>query len=187
MSRLRAFIAIEASTEVRAAVGALVNELKGRVTTARWIPAQNLHITVRFLGWTSEETLSELTEELRDVLAKCKPFLLEFRGIGLFPTARRARVISALVSQPPPELDLLHRQVEAAVYRHGFPAERRPFRPHLTFARLRSSTAALPRIQAELDQRSLGRAAVDVAIVFESALKQTGAVYHPRARLALGG
>jgi len=184
---MRAFIAIEACTEVRAAVGALVDELEERVPTARWISPENLHITLRFLGWTTEERLGGLTEALKEVLTTCKPFALAFRGIGLFPTPRRARVISALVSKPPPELDSLYQSVEAAVGRHGFPPERRPFRPHLTFARLRASSPSLPGIQAELDHRELGRAAVDEVIVFESVLQQTGAVYHARARLPLGG
>jgi 2'-5' RNA ligase len=184
---MRAFIGIEVSAEVRAAVGALAAELERRVPKARWVPPANLHITLRFLGDTNEKILGELADELGATVAACVPFQLEFRGIGFFPSSRRARVMSALVSKPPRELETLYRSVESTVGRHGFPPERRSFTPHLTFARLRTSSAAFPAIQAELENRALGHASVEEAIVFESVLKQSGAVYHARARLPLKG
>ncbi|HEY7697119.1 MAG TPA: RNA 2',3'-cyclic phosphodiesterase [Vicinamibacteria bacterium] len=184
---MRAFIAIEVSAEVRAAVGALVAELEGRVPKARWIPAENLHLTLRFLGTTDEKTLRGLVDELGAGVAACAPFRLEFRGIGFFPSPRRASVMSALISEPPRELTTLYRSVESTVGRHGFPPERRRFTPHLTFARLRAPSASLLTIQAELENRVLGHASVNEVIVFESLLEPSGAVYHAWARLPLGG
>lgn len=182
---MRAFIAIEASPEVRAAVASLVDELEGRVPKVRWVAPENLHITLRFLGHTDERILQGLTDELKAMVARCAPFRLEFRGIGLFPSPRRARVMSALIAKPPRELEELYRSVESAVGHHGFPEERRTFKPHLTFARLRAPSAGLPKIQSELENRELGHASVDEVIVFESVLKRTGAVYRALARLPL--
>jgi len=184
---MRAFIAIEVSAEVRAAVGALAAELENRVPKVRWIPSGNLHITLRFLGTTDDKTLRALVDELGAMVATCAPFRLEFRGIGFFPSPRRASVMSALISEPPRELNTLYRSVESTVGRHGFPPERRPFTPHLTFARLRASSPALLAIQAELENRVLGHAPVDEVFVFESVLKPSGAVYRAWARLPLGG
>jgi 2'-5' RNA ligase len=184
---MRAFIAIEVSAEVRAAVVALAAELESRVPKVRWIPPANLHITLRFLGTTEEKTLRALIDELGAMVAGCAPFRLEFRGIGFFPSPRRASVMSALISEPPPELKSLYRSVESTVGRHGFPPERRPFKPHLTFARLRAASAALLAIQEELENRLLGHASVNEVIVFESVLKPSGAVYHAWARLPLAG
>ena len=184
---MRAFIAIEASAKVRAAVSALVTELENRVQKARWIPPGNLHLTLRFLGNSDEKIASTLSDELGSIVSECASFRLEFRGIGFFPSPRRPRVLSALIPQPPRELQALYRRVEAAVSQHGFPPERRAFTPHLTFARLRSPSGDLREIQAELENRALGHVSVDEVIVFESVLKRSGAVYHAMARLPLRG
>jgi len=184
---MRAFIAIEASAEVRAAVSALATELGDRVQKARWIPSANLHLTLRFLGDTDEAIASALSNELGPIVSECAPFRLEFRGIGFFPSPRRPRVLSALIPQPPRELHELYRRVEATVNEHGFPPERRAFTPHLTFARFRTPSGGLREIQTELQNRTFGHTSVEEVIVFESVLKRSGAVYHPRARLPLRG
>lgn len=184
---MRAFIAIEASEEVRAAVSALVTELESRVPKARWIPPANLHLTLRFLGHADEKIVSALSDELEPIVSECVPFHLEFRGIGFLPSPRRPRVLSARIPQPPRELQMLYQRVEATVIEHGFSPEGRAFTPHLTFARLRTPGGDLREIQAELENRALGHASVDELIVFESVLKRSGAVYHARARFPLKG
>lgn len=184
---MRAFIAIEASNEVRTAIGALIPELESRVAKARWIPPENLHLTLRFLGRTDERLLGKLSDELRSIAAECVPFHLEFRGIGLFPSPRRPRVLSVLIPEPPRELAALQRGIEATAVEHGFAPESRAFKPHLTLARLRGPAGGLRDIQAELAGRELGRAYVNEVTVFESVLKRSGAVYQARARLPLGG
>ena len=184
---MRAFIAIEASQEVRDAVTVLVAELESRMRGARWIPPQNLHLTLRFLGNIEGEAAAAISDELRSLAARYAPFRVELRGIGLFPSPRRPRVLGALIPQPPRELLLLQRQLEDMVVEQGFPPEERAFAPHLTFARFRKPGGDLRRIQSELDSRALGFLSVDEVIFFESALKRSGAVYHARARLPLSG
>jgi len=184
---MRAFIAVEGSVELRDAIADLEAELDERVPNARWVPPENLHLTVRFLGNTEENMVDALTEDVRSAVATCPPFSLSFRGIGLFPSPRRPRVISVLIPAPPRELEELYRKVEAAAIAHGFPPESRAFRPHLTFARLKKNTRALRGIEERLANRSFGEAWVREVIVFESVLRRSGAVYHARARLPLDG
>ena len=140
---------------------------------------------MRFLGNADDKIVDALSDELGSIVAECASFRLEFRGIGFFPSPRRPRVLSALIPQPPRELQTLVRSVEATVIEHEFPPERRAFTPHLTFARLRTPSCRLREIQAELEDRALGHAPVDEVIVFESVLKRSGAVYHARARFPL--
>ena len=184
---MRAFIAIEVSQEVRDAVSALVAELESRIRGARWVPPENLHLTLRFLGNVEDRFLGGISDELKPVVAHCAPFRLELRGIGLFPSPRRPRVLGALIPQPPRELLGLQRQLEGSLVKQGLPPLERVFNPHLTFARFRKSGGDLRRIQAELESRALGFVSVDEVIVFESMLKASGAVYHARARFPLRG
>jgi 2'-5' RNA ligase len=184
---MRAFIAIDISDEVRAAVCALAGELRKRVTGARWVLPENLHLTLRFLGEAEERLLEEMSTELVSTTARFAPFHLEFRGIGAFPSPRRPRVLSATVARPPEELARLHEHLEALARKHGFRPEERAFSPHLTFARLRKPGKELRLIQSELGDRALGVALIEEVVLFRSILKPTGAIYHALARFPLRG
>jgi len=184
---MRVFAALDVSAEVRQAVGALVQELQTRVRGARWIPAANLHLTLRFLGETDAKRVSEISEKLESITAQSPPFRLEFRGVGFFPSPRRPRILCAIVARPPRELLHLHQQTEAMAVAHGFPSEPRTFSPHLTFARLQKPAGELRKIETELEDRHLGVIPVEEVILFQSMLDANGAQYQVLGRFPLGG
>lgn len=113
----------------------------------RWTPAQQLHLTLRFLG----DTPPEQERALRSRLATLSfvPFPLHPDGAAVFPSARRPRVA---VQRFRPSLALLTLQaaLEGLARELGYPAEPRPFTPHVTLARFKMPDAALA-------QRVLGR------------------------------
>jgi RNA 2',3'-cyclic 3'-phosphodiesterase len=183
---MRAFIAVDVSEEVRESVASLVRELDRRVSGARWISSQNLHLTLRFLGATDERALGAIRSGLQSIASRVPPFRLVFEGVGLFPSSSRPRVAAALVAHPPQELQDLQRQVEEMAVVHGFPRQDRAFSPHLTFARFRKPDRELRRIREELVDRPLGAAAVEDVVLFQSNLKRSGAVYQALARFPLG-
>lgn len=126
---LRLFVALTLPADIRERLGGLM----GGVPGARWVPAENLHLTLRFIGDVDEGAAADLDAALAQ--APFAPFMLTLQGVGVFGASRRPRALWVGVS-PSDELNILQGRVEAAAQRAGQPAETRKFTPHVTLARL---------------------------------------------------
>ncbi len=131
MSRL--FVALPLPSRVS---DALLDTMEG-VDAARWQDADNLHLTLRFVGAVDGRLADDLHLALCAVRAA--PFALQLRGVGHFEHKQRGRALWAGVA-PSPALDGLHSAVEMACRRAGLAAETRKFLPHVTLARLNRSS-----------------------------------------------
>lgn len=149
--------------------------------SARWQPAKNIHLTLKFLGEVSPTRLQALKKAGQQACLHCPPFTFEVSGLGAFPHLNRPRVLWAGV-QAPPELAALQEKLEAACAEAGFPREEKPFRPHLTLGRVREPIGQ-PSLQA---LRAALQAAPPLAPVtapaqaltlYQSALSAEGAQY----------
>lgn len=186
---MRLFLALEltsgAADEIHSAIGPMRNAEPGFA----WVPAHKLHLTLKFLGESDESRVAALIEAADRVAAANRPFEMELGGVGAFPNFRRPRVVWIGVASEP-RLELLHHDVELAAADVGYEVEGRPFRPHVTLARVR---APLPPPRA----RTLARAAravsysatlfVDRLTLFDSATAGADAHYRCLHTAALGG
>ncbi len=180
---LRSFIAVEIPAELQRAIARRIAALQEALPKPliRWVPPQNVHLTLKFLGDVSPANLERLAEALRAEAAAHEQFTMSIGGIGAFPSARRARVIWIGLDAPA-DLTALQRGGEAAAARLGYGPEERPFSPHLTIGRVGQSASAsdLQRIRAALEATTvgvLGAARVDAVHIFKSDLQPSGAVY----------
>ncbi len=124
------------SDQVRAELSTHLREaLAGERLPGRVVPAENWHLTLRFLGDTSVAARERLLEELRTATLG-SPFALEFGRCGAFPRPARASVLWLGVAQGEAPLRALAAEVEDAVGRAGWTPETRPFSPHLTVSRM---------------------------------------------------
>lgn len=133
----RLFLALDLPGEHRAEIGRRAAELKESLPAARWVPPENLHLTLRFLGATEEAAVPGLTEALRPAFAAGDPLELQVSGAGTFPPGRPGRVAWVGIEGGRDLLDLQGRVAGAAAERPGLEPERRPFHPHVTLARPR--------------------------------------------------
>src|ERR1700681_1095754 len=131
---MRLFIAIELPDDLKMALGRLKVDVPG----TRWVPTEQLHLTLAFLGEVEEKTAGELSEGL--ALIQTPPFQLCFSGPGCFPDCRRPRVLWAGL-EPHPRLMHLAAEVHGAALACSIPQEERPFSPHITLARLKFPAA----------------------------------------------
>ena len=129
----RIFVAVPLPDEVRMA---LADRLDGVRLPGRVVPAENWHITLRFLGRTDEVAYDRLLGAL-DVSELGSTFDLGLGELGAFPRARNATVLWLAVTEGGERLGDLAAEVEEASNTAGFLAEDRPFRPHLTLSRIR--------------------------------------------------
>ena len=129
---MRLFVAIPLPPDVRLVLAGL----SGGVPGAGWLPAENLHLTLRFLGELDDHLFEDVCHGLSQVGGEA--FALELAGVGHFGDRRQARVLWAGV-RPSEALARLRGRVERALQNCGLPREERRFHPHVTLARLRGA------------------------------------------------
>lgn len=184
MSLLRAFIALDIPPKVQENVHRATSNLrKGTESLIRWVPAENMHLTLKFLGDISPANVEFLTQMIHTEADSYNCFDIQLTGLGSFPSAKRPRVIYIGI-QAPAELEALQHGVEAAARTLGYESEERSFSPHLTIGRvkhaLRISATDQQKIRRALEGTkidSLGTARVDSVHLYKSDLKPTGSVY----------
>ena len=157
---MRLFLAINLDPDVRRAIVDAAAPLRAIAPDLAWVREPNLHFTVKFLGEQPDDFAQALADALRGVGERNRTIDAEVGGIGAFPNFRRPRVVWIGVT-PEPKLELLHHDVESTCESLGIPVDGKPFRPHLTLARVKPR-AGQPRVL-----RELARAATDVDYVEE--------------------
>jgi RNA 2',3'-cyclic 3'-phosphodiesterase len=182
---LRLFVAFEVPEAQKDSVQKAIASLEPvAVPGARWTSRESWHVTLKFLGATPEERLAEVTGVVEQAASASQPARTSLQGLGAFPSFRRARVLWVGLEDPGGVLAALACTLEEGFARHGFPAEGRPWTPHLTVARLKvPAPVALDPAEVHLDEQpfEVGR-----VVLFRSHLKPSGAVYEPLARCPLG-
>ena len=184
---LRAFIAIQLSDELKCQIGELQSELRRQAPEASglaWVKPEGVHLTLKFLGDIEENQVPLLTEALRRSAATVKPFRFELARVGVLPDLRFPKVLFAAVGGEEgamQELMKLQAAVEAEALVLGFPQDGRPFRPHLTLARVRDRKAAAPLLNLRSLQnyadRVFGALTVNSVVLVRSDLRPGGALY----------
>jgi 2'-5' RNA ligase len=182
MNLLRAFVAVEIPVELRQAACEAVLPLQKEVGAAvRWVPMENMHLTLKFLGDVSPANLEMLSQMLRAEADLFQCFDLRLGGLGCFPSPKRPRVLFIGI-QAPAVLEALQRGIESASRRLGYESEERGFSPHLTIGRVKqnAATAELQAIRRAIEETridSLGTARVDSVHLYKSDLRPAGSVY----------
>jgi len=192
MSVIRAFIAINLSQEILERIELMSLDLRSRLeqVPVRWVPADNIHLTLKFLGNVSTANLEMLKEIMGNVVANHHECDISVGGIGAFPKTHNPRVIWVGM-EVPQELISLQHNIEIETARLGYSREHRPFSAHLTFGRVsRNASSQDVRAIAEiLDSYKvgfLGATRITSVYLYRSDLKPDGAVYTPIYTAELG-
>jgi RNA 2',3'-cyclic 3'-phosphodiesterase len=182
MNAIRSFIAIELPGTLQQKLDEIMISLKEpRTSTVRWVPAHNIHLTIKFLGDVSPANMEILMKMLKAEVSQQHVFTLNISGVGAFPTPHRPRVLWVGVTAPP-QLASLVRLVEAETEKLGYGPEDRPFSPHLTLGRV-SQNATPDQVHQVAEALSglkvgdLGTAEVRELVLFKSDLRSSGAEY----------
>lgn len=178
---MRLFVAFDLPAEVRQALGELIARLQRQCREARWVRAESMHLTIKFIGYAVGGEDAKKLASVRAALAAIRsdmPVEMRFRGVGFFPNARRPRVAWCGV-EASPNLAQIVADIERALEPLGIPSETREFVPHLTLARFDSHKGLDPLLRAadELKSCDFGSARETEFYLYESILKRSGAEY----------
>ncbi|MFC1908997.1 RNA 2',3'-cyclic phosphodiesterase [Chloroflexota bacterium] len=183
MEQVRSFIAIELPEEIRLALARLQDRLKsGKQYPVKWVDPYSIHLTLKFLGDVSLDSVGQIANAMERAAGRISSFQLEIKGLGVFPNLRRVQIAWVGLSGNTGQLDQLQQRLESGLASLGFAPESRPFKPHLTLARLRDR--ALPDERNSFGQLitstefEVGHVFnVDSINLMKSQLTRRGAVY----------
>ncbi len=186
---VRTFIAFELPESIIQLAADLQMRLKSHGLKLRWVRPQNMHLTVKFLGDVATGRIGDVAEAMHRASGNAMPIAVAAQGLGVFPGIRKPRVLWFGLGGRVDLLSEAHRLLEEELEERGFARERRPFRAHLTLA----------RIKHEMDFRRLLEGIQDVGsyqsvefqltewVLFRSDLRPQGAFYTPLERMTLSG
>lgn len=176
---MRLFVALDLPPPLRQRLALLT----GGVPGARWVPSENQHLTLRFIGETPAWQAEEIDHALG--VLRAPGFPLTLAGIDVFAKGGHGTVLWVGVERTQ-ALEHLHAKVETALQRIGLEPDRRRFTPHVTLARVDAVPA--PRLAAYLQAYSLFRTEptqIGHFTLFSSRLGKERAVYEAEAEYEL--
>ena len=176
----RLFIAIDPPAKIREQLVGICCGLPD----ARWIPPEQLHLTLCFIGEVSGSAFLDIREALEEI--KVAPFSLRLQGVGFFPPRGLPRVIWAGIEKSEPLL-ALQRKITTRLFQLGVELENRKFSPHITLARLHQTSAT--RVGKYMGTHGLLGSepfVVDSFLLYSSVLGRKGATHTVELEYRLG-
>ncbi|NBF41201.1 MAG: RNA 2',3'-cyclic phosphodiesterase [Spirochaetes bacterium] len=130
----RLFLAVHLPQHLRDRLAGLQEALAVHDSAVRLVAAENLHLTLHFLGNTEREHIDSLRGAVRRALSGLASFETLARGAGCFPSPRKPRVFWAGVEDPSGELTTIHAALAGELAALDFELDSRAFSPHITIA-----------------------------------------------------
>jgi len=171
---MRCFSAIPISESTRNEVAEVIQSLRESVSgKVSWVVPANLHITLHFFGEISEAVVSRLLEIFEDTLSGFSPFLMEYSGLGAFPSLKHPRVLWIGVSSGASEIVEIKKSLDQSLREQGIAFDEKEYHPHITIARLPRGHIQLKNPISPISTKDT----VKEVNLMESRLKPTGAEY----------
>lgn len=176
---LRCFLAVDLTADVRTALARAQARLRRIGARVGWVPEENLHLTLFFLGDVVTPRLPDVASLVSSIAPRHEPCTMSVRGLGFFGSPRHPKVIWAGVADPPPSLLALQADLSGGLEALGFEPDRRGWSPHITLGRVRG-----PQRVGELTSQigtatttDFGCVPVQRVVVLKSTLRTQGPRY----------
>jgi len=182
----RFFIAINLPPEVKDKLVKLQKALSQYIPNVRWVTADNLHLTLVFLGAINDLERKKVGQITQEVLKETEPFSLQVKGLGVFPEPKRVRILWAGVFGNF-ALKLLNRLLFRKLTQAGFRVDEREFTAHITLGRTKAK-ANREIVSFLLDKYKevrFGAFEVFSVEIMESQLQRSGPIYRVVEKIEL--
>ncbi|MFT3693075.1 MAG: RNA 2',3'-cyclic phosphodiesterase [Kofleriaceae bacterium] len=180
---MRLFFGLRVSTATANQLAQTAEQLRRNAGPAfKWVAPTSYHVTLKYLGFTRPEIVDELVDRVRTAIAGIEKFSFKTAKLGAFPSVDKATVLWAGVDDA--NVTALADKIEGACEGVGFPREPRPFKGHVTLARI-AETRSISQLVLPMSEQMFSGSTVDTVILYESETKSSGSVYKEISRIAL--
>jgi 2'-5' RNA ligase len=186
---IRSFLSIELPKPILRKIEEVQGDLRSTHADVRWVSPDKIHLTLRFFGNIEESRVDLILKSIEEPIRNTLPFSLKVRGVGAFPSLKNPRVIWMGLVDGKEVLVSFQKQMESQLEKIGFQPDDRPFHPHLTLGRMKSSQGRedLAGRMEKHKEEEFGDFPVERVVLFKSDLRPTGPIYTPLRELRLGG
>jgi 2'-5' RNA ligase len=186
---IRSFLAIELPNPILKKIEEVQGDLRSTRADVRWVNPEKIHLTLKFFGNIEESRIDLILKSIEEPVRNTLPFSLRVLGVGAFPNLKNPRVVWMGLVDGKDVLTSFQKQIENQLGKIGFQSEDRPFHPHLTLGRMKSSRGKedlVGRMEKHKEEE-FGDLPVERVVLFKSDLRPTGPIYTPLRELRLGG
>jgi 2'-5' RNA ligase len=187
---MRTFFALDLNPRVVSSIETAVDSLGSLQGRISWVPASNLHVTMNFVGEVDENRIPDLCELAAETAGSAGFDHIDFEvgGLVCVPPSGYLRMIWAEVADDSGRMLALYETLKQALRGFGAKVENRPFRGHVTVARIKSTRRpeAIRKAVGKLSGEALGSVRTGELVLYSSKLARSGAIYTPLVRAALG-
>jgi len=179
--KIRAFIALELSPQIKDELTQLQSQLKPLGADVKWVRPEATHLTLKFLGNITQEKLEEIKKVLDNAASHHTPFEITLFQVGGFPRLESPRVIWVGIDKGCAQSEAIAKELEGELARIGFEKEKRPFTAHLTLGRVKSPkkrNELVSKIKV-LDFKPSASCTIAKITLFQSTLTPRGSIYSP--------
>jgi RNA 2',3'-cyclic 3'-phosphodiesterase len=177
---MRLFVAADVDDAARAACAGVAERLRAKGFAGKWVPPENYHLTVAFLGGVDAERTGDVAAAVRRAAMRLALLEVPLDAVGAFPSERRARVAWVGPSARLPAFGTLCGVVRSELAALGFEFDAHAD-AHVTLARS-EGRAALPSVAPP----HLAPVRIDALTLYRSITAPSGARYEPLERFRLG-
>ncbi|HEY2923642.1 MAG TPA: RNA 2',3'-cyclic phosphodiesterase [Candidatus Eisenbacteria bacterium] len=174
---VRTFVALVIPQTWMDCLARVERDLSDRMSGLSWVKPENLHVTIRFLGDLGDSGVRRAGESTRRGADAHPAFSARLGGLGAFPSKDRPRVLWVGLAEGAEEAVALARSINQILQRDGFGPPDKPFRPHITLARVRERAQSVEAFRDYAPPPSPEAALLDRIVVMKSDLHPTGARY----------
>ncbi|MDI6731093.1 MAG: RNA 2',3'-cyclic phosphodiesterase [Candidatus Margulisbacteria bacterium] len=176
---MRVFISIELNNTIKKKIGCLMDQLKKEPAPVKWVKVENLHITLKFLGWVDDQKIDSLVHIVADAVSGARRFKAKFENLEFFPNEKRPRGIWIGITEGTDQLNSLAGRLEEKLLNAGDKSETREFNPHITIGRVKENSGLekLKQKITKLHALKFGKLLIEKISIMKSTLTPKGPVY----------
>jgi 2'-5' RNA ligase len=177
---IRSFLALKLPPEIKKPLSHILREMRKTPLDVRWVKADNIHITMVFLGTVPVGHVEPMGEAAEKVCQQYGPFAISLKGVGVFSSRRNPRVLWTGMEGDLDRMTCFRDALQKHLKPFGIKREKRPFRPHLTIGRFRKGArpgTPLDELLSKYQELTSPVCALKGLTFFRSDLKPGGALY----------
>lgn len=176
---IRVFIAIEIDSEIKNKLSEYLSKLKRTGADVKWVAPENIHLSLKFIGYIEKETLINLNKIISDAVSCIGPFSISIGNIGAFPSIEKPRVVFVCVQERGNNLLMIYEKIDKGVEPLGIKRESKKYVGHITLGRVKSqkNISKLKNILNSGTECYFGLEKVTSLSLIQSKLTPTGPLY----------